>query len=141
MLTLQKAVADNRTAESLHGLGKAYLIEGDLPAAIRFLEEAAALGPVSARLMSDLGAAYLETWRKEGAAGKTEMLDKSLGSLDKAIELDPRLPEPRFNRALALEASSREQAKQAWREYLDLDPNSKWADEAKSNLVRLEENR
>jgi tetratricopeptide (TPR) repeat protein len=141
VLILQKAVADNRTAESLHRLGKAYLVEGDLPAAIRFLEEAAALGPVNAGLMSDLGAAYLEAWRKEGAAGKTEMLDKSLQSLDRSVELDPKLQEPRFNRALVLEAKgSREQAKQAWREYLELDPNSKWAEEARRNLVRLEEN-
>lgn len=142
VLTLQEAVSDKRTAESLHGLGAAYLAAENLPDAIRCFEEAAALGPVSARLMSDLGAGYLEAWRKEGAAGKTEMLDKSLRSLDRAIELDPRLAEPRFNRALCLEAmGSREPAKQAWREYLELDPNSKWADEARRNLLRLEENR
>jgi tetratricopeptide (TPR) repeat protein len=69
------------------------------------------------------------------------MLDKSLGSLERAIELDPKLPESRFNRALVLDAKgSREQAKQAWREYLELDPNSKWAEEAKRNLQHLEEN-
>lgn len=141
-LTLENAVSDKRTAESLHGFGEAYLAEGDLPNAIRYFKEAADLGPVSARLMSDLGAAYLETWRKEGAAGKTEMLDKSLGSLDRAIELDPKLPEPRFNRALVLEANgSLEPAKQAWREYLELDPNSKWTEEARRTLQRLEENR
>ena len=65
---------------------------------------------------------------------------KAFSSLDRAIELDPRLQEPRFNRALALEAKgSLEQAKQAWREYLQLDPNSKWAEEAKRNLQHLEE--
>jgi tetratricopeptide (TPR) repeat protein len=137
---LDNAVAEKRNAQSLYGRGKAYLAKGELPDAIRYFEEAVALGPVNARLMSDLGAAYLEAWKKEGAAGKTEMLDKSLQSLDRAIELDPKLPEPRFNRALCLEAmGSTEQANRAWGEYVELDPNSKWTDEAGRNIRRLAE--
>jgi tetratricopeptide (TPR) repeat protein len=140
LLLLEKAVRDKRTAESLYDLGKAYLAEGNLPDATRYFEEAATLGPVSARLMSDLGTAYFEAWKKDRASAKPEMLDKSLQSLERAIELDPRLLEPRFNRPLVLEAKgSREQAKQAWREYLQLDPNSKWAEEAARNLQHLEE--
>jgi tetratricopeptide (TPR) repeat protein len=141
-LTLQEAVKDGRTAESLHARGKAYLAEQDFPSATQDLEDAALLAPAKADLRSDLGVLYLERSRKALEQEKIAFLDKSLQSLDKAIELDPKLPEPRFNRALVLEEKgSREQAKQAWRQYLELDPNSKWAAEARRNLQYLEENR
>jgi tetratricopeptide (TPR) repeat protein len=131
LLTLQKAVEDGRTAESLYGLGKSYLAAKDFPLAARYLEESAALAPAKPDLQSDLGVLYLEMSREVPEKEKAELLDKSLQSLDRAIELDPTLQEPRFNRALVLEAKgSREQAKQAWREYRELDPNSKWAEEA-----------
>jgi tetratricopeptide (TPR) repeat protein len=140
-LTLQKAVEDGRTAESLHARGQAYLAEQDFPSAARDLEDAALLAPANADLQSDLGVLYLEMSRKAPEPEKIAFLDKSFQSLARAIELDPQLPEPRFNRALVLEAKgSLEQAKQAWREYLQLDPNSKWAAEAKRNLSHLEEN-
>lgn len=136
---LEEAVADKRTAQSLYGRGKAYLAEGKFQDAINAFEEAARMGPVTAVLMSDLGAAQMEAAESPGAA-KGAMLDAALRSLDKAIELDPKLLEPRFNRALCLEAmESTESAKTAWREYLELDPNTQWSGEARRHLERLED--
>jgi tetratricopeptide (TPR) repeat protein len=141
VMSLKKAVEDNRTAESLYGLGKAFLAERDFTQAARHMEEAATLAPAKADLQSDLGALYLEMSKKAPEKEKAELLDKSLRSLQRAIELNPTLPEPRYNRALCLEARGlREEAKQAWREYLELDPNSQWAADARRNLGRLEQN-
>ncbi|HEX8288883.1 MAG TPA: CHAT domain-containing protein [Pyrinomonadaceae bacterium] len=76
----------------------------------------------------------------QDGAESLKLLDQSLKYLEKAIELNPKLPEARFNRALALQALfSTEQAKQAWRDYLLLDTNSPWAEEARRNLQILEE--
>jgi CHAT domain-containing protein len=51
------------------------------------------------------------------------------------------MPEPRFNKALCLEMlGAPDPAKSAWQEYLEIDSNSKWADEARRHLERLEQN-
>lgn len=142
-MKLLDAAAKNRNAESLYWLGKFYLLEKNIDKAIEYFEEAAKLEPKNARLYGDLGAALLEKGKraateKDGAAS-SELLDKSLKHLEEAIRLNSALPEPRFNRALSLEAMHLlEQAKQAWREYLELDSNSKWAEEARQHLQKLE---
>ena len=124
---LAKAVTDKRSAESLYGLGKAYLAKQDFPSATLDPEDAAALAPDNADLQSDLGALYLEAARNAPEKEKAGLVDKSLRSLQRAIELNPKLPDPRFNRALNLELQNLPgQAKQAWREYLELDPNLPW---------------
>ncbi|MGH9349269.1 MAG: hypothetical protein ACRD26_18595, partial [Vicinamibacterales bacterium] len=57
---------------------------------------------------------------------------------ERASRLDPDLIEPYFNRALALEALSQEDAARgAWREYLSRDRDSAWRDEALARLERL----
>ncbi|HEX8197784.1 MAG TPA: CHAT domain-containing protein [Pyrinomonadaceae bacterium] len=138
---LLQAVSENKDAESLHALGTLYLLEKDFDKAIEQLEQAAKLAPGDAKMHADLGAAYLEIAKRSSNNGskRLESLDKSHKHLEEAIKLDPRLLEPRFNRALNLkDLYSAEQARQAWREYLELDPNSKWADEARRNLESLE---
>lgn len=138
---LLQASRENKNAEALHALGAFYLLEKDFDKAVEQLEQAARLAPENAKLHNDLGAAYLEIAKKSsnGEAKQLESLDKSLKHLEEAIELDSRLLEPRFNRALNLrEFYSIEAAKQAWREYLELDSNSKWSEEARRNLESLE---
>ena len=72
------------------------------------------------------------------STGAVESLNKSLGHYDRAIALDPKLPEPYFGRALSLEALENfEQAKAAWKKYLEIDNSSKWADEARRRLDEL----
>jgi CHAT domain-containing protein len=140
---LLHAATENPTAETLYALGKFYLTEKRFKEANERFERAAELAPDNARLESDWGAALLEMGKRSlleqnGAKG-LEYLDRSLKHLERAIELDPKMPEPRFNRALNLQALGvPEQAKQAWREYLDFDPNSQWAEEAGRNLQILE---
>lgn len=140
--TLAKALSDKRNAESLYGSGKALLAKKDFETAISRFEEAAGLDPQNANIHSDLGAAYLEMGddvvKKDSTKG-LELLDKSLKHLEKAIELNPTLLEPRFNLGLVFERVDPERAKKAWNDYIALDPASKWTDEARSRLKDLSE--
>jgi CHAT domain-containing protein len=118
-----------------------FLAQRDYDRAIRETDTALQAAPNDARVQSDAGAVYYEAAKNAqgDSAKQLALLDKSLGHLQRAIELDPKLPEARFNLALSLEAMTNlEQAKTAWREYLDLDPNSRWSDEARQHLQRLE---
>lgn len=65
-------------------------------------------------------------------------LVRALGALHRAQSLDPTFPEARFNRALVLgHLHLRDQARQAWQDYLELDPISPWAGEARVRLREL----
>jgi len=138
---LNQAVIDDKNAKSLYALGKAYLAGNEIDKAISFFEDSAKLNPANAALESDLGAAYLERGAKlmgEGSSRGPENLDKSIKHLQRAIDLDPNLLEPRFNLALALEAYKLpDPAKDAWNEYIRLDPGSRWTEEARNRLKDL----
>lgn len=140
---LSNAVSDNRSADSLYALGKVYLANKELDKALECFEQAVELNPRDARIRSDLGAAYLEKGKgtlNENSKTGLELLEKALKNLEKAIELDQKMKEPRFNRAICLEALVLpDQAKKAWNEYIEIDPGSEWADEARRRLKDLEE--
>ncbi len=103
--------------------------------AVSKLAEAAAQTPVDARLASDLAAAYLA---RASAGQDPADFVLALTTADRAVLADGRLREARFNRALALERLFLEpEAGEAWHDYLRLDPNSGWADEARAHLRRL----
>ena len=140
---LLDAAEDSANAEAHHALGLLYLADRKYEPALDEFNRALKLTPDDAKLLGDLGAATLETAQKAAAdrdgAKTLEFLDRSLGYFDRAIALNPALPEPKFNRALCLEAlRSPEQAKQAWREYLLIDSSSRWAEEAGRRLQILE---
>lgn len=140
---LMYAATKNTNPASLHALGQFYLAEKDFDLAIEYFGKALELLPADAKLQSDLGTALLEAAKKaaleKDSAKSMDLYDKSLDHLQKAIELNPRLLEPRFNKALNLQANYlQKEAAQAWLEYLELDPNSEWAKEARKNLQKLE---
>jgi hypothetical protein len=115
-----------------HALGVAQLQAGDAEAA------AATLGEIpeplrSASVRSDLAAALIARARLTDTTA-----DLSLAATEaaRAVDADPRLPEARFNRALALHLSGSPGARQAWEDYLQLDSTSPWAAEARQYLTR-----
>jgi tetratricopeptide (TPR) repeat protein len=68
-----------------------------------------------------------------------EDLAKSLEEFTKATELDSNFLEALFNKSLALqEMGMSREAKESWTLYLQKDPSSPWAAEARKNLARLE---
>lgn len=150
-LKLRGAVTDKPTPAAHHALGKYYLAKKEFDKAIEEFQEALKGDPDNAQIYADLGAAQLEegklkiaakTDRDNAESGKgMEDLSHSLENLNKALALDNNLLEALFNRALLHESMALlPQAAEDWREYLKRDPNSKWTDDARQGLARVEQN-
>ena len=123
------------SAEALGALGITYLVSGDMSGAVRALESATAQDPQSARLSSDLAAAYLV---RASRLDEPADLPKALEAAEKATELPSPPDEAWFNRALALEGLHlTDAARKAWEDYLKRDATSAWADEARRHLEQL----
>jgi CHAT domain-containing protein/regulator of sirC expression with transglutaminase-like and TPR domain len=126
-------------AATRHILGKLLMLQGDLdPAEQQFLL-AIKEAPRHARLNADLGALYFERSRKNEHADRG-VLEKASEYSSNAVEIDPELPEAWFNRALCYERMNLPLlAKSDWKQFLTLDNNSAWADEARAHLTKLRE--
>jgi CHAT domain-containing protein len=139
---LHNAVSDNPSPKALHALGRLYLFNRDFDQAIVQFEEALKATPNDATLHSDLGAALLEKGKVERASdqsGRSEItLASSLEHLKRALQLDDSLLDARFNRALLYKALRlTDQALEDWKKYVTLDPNSRWADEARREIEEI----
>ncbi|HEX6045902.1 MAG TPA: CHAT domain-containing protein [Pyrinomonadaceae bacterium] len=142
---LLQAEQDQHDAAAYQALGKLYLLQREPDKAIQYLDRAVNADAKNAQIYADLGAAFLEKARLEldpsnTADGKTlKDLGSSLENLNRALELDPNLLEPLFNRALVHQYQGRtEAAKADWRAYLEKDRDSKWAADAREHLQKLE---
>lgn len=113
----------------------AILLQGRASEAVAALEISAALAPGDPEVATDLAAALLDRAAREGRPAD---LVRALGEAERAIALAPAMPEPAFNRALALHALYLTAASsQAWKSYLTLDSSSAWAGEALQHVRRL----
>lgn len=136
-----EAVLKNPTAENYHELGRVFLAEKNFDESIKQFEKAVKLNPSIANLNNDLGVALMEKGRQKDE-GSLELYARANESLEKSLELDKNLKEAYFNRALVIELLNLpNQAKEAWENYLKLDSTSKWADEARERLQKLEANK
>jgi CHAT domain-containing protein len=131
---LAKTTSD-RTPEARHAAGVADLFIDRRSDSIAALEQAASASN-DPRIWSDLAAArYAYAVRDEHLS----QLPEALADADHALRIDPKSPEALFNRALIIEALGlREQARKAWQKYLEIDPGSGWAVEARERLRRLD---
>ena len=122
----------------MHALGIAQIFEGTLDAAIASLERASAqAGQSSARILTDLSAAYLARWHERGDDNDAKKA-ANLGL--RAVTADASIPEAWFNLGLAREAvGDTTGAREAWTRYLevDTDPKSIWREEARGHLRPL----
>jgi len=110
-------------------------LHGPVSVSIAKLEKAREQAPENGRLACDLSALYLD----EGLGkDRPEALFLALRSAEAACRLAPRLPEARFNLALALEGLFLDDAaRKAFTDYLALDPASGWSEEARAHLSHL----
>lgn len=126
---------DEGSAARLRRVAVRQLLEGRVDQAVRKLERAVRLAPDDPRCLSDLAAARLDRARQ---TGDVYGLMLALEAASRAVEIDPRLEEARFNLALILErVFLREAAQSAWESYLQLDHSSGWAGEARMRLATL----
>jgi CHAT domain-containing protein len=143
---LLDAVHERPNAASWHALGQLYLAERKYDQAIAQFEEALKTDKDNAQLHNDFGVALFEKGRMErdrdGSEKNIESLARSIEQFKRAVELNDSLTEAHFNRALAYqEMMLRQQAEEAWKEYLRKDSTSPWADEARRHLKLLEESK
>jgi len=123
-----------QSSRNPHATGVARLVIGESSDAIAALNAALQMRPRDAVLLSDLAAAYYVDAVRSGHAAE---LAQALAVADRALALNDRLAEARFNRALILEKlGQRRQAAAAWNDYLSIDPKSPWAAEARERLER-----
>ncbi len=121
-------------AEAVHVAGIADLLRGNVEAAIRSLEEACGRA-ATAHCESDLGAAYFARAERSHAA---DDLTRASAHTRQALTLQPRQPEALFNDALILERLHRpNEAAAAWERFLNVDPGSGWAREARLHRSAL----
>ncbi len=127
---LQEAVNSSPTAANLHALGVAALQAQRYDEAVLALEDALAADADNAAYQTDLAAAYLA---RHSQGGPAIDVPKALTAADRAVRLDPRLPEAQFNRALALSALHlRHEGTGAWDAYLQaFGQEAGWSDEAR----------
>lgn len=124
------------SAQTHHALGVFYLTQHKHVNAIREFEAARQFDPNDARIHNELGSAHFE-WAKSGPREKKlEELARSLEEFTRATQLDSNLLEALFNRSLALdELGLPREARESWTLYLQKDPSSAWADEARKRLA------
>jgi len=124
----------DRGAEAQHAAGVAMVLVQKPADAIPRLE-AAAEQSGQARNWSDLAAAR---YAAASQLGRASLYPLALAAADRALRIDPRLPEALFNRALILERIGlMDEARRAWERYLEHDPSSAWANEARARLADL----
>jgi CHAT domain-containing protein len=136
---LNQEVTAYQEAAARHNLGRLFILRGDLEPAERQFLLAMNERPRDAGLLADIGALYYERSLREGSES-TDLLDKAVEHTSNAIEADPKLPEAWFNRALCYERLDLFlQAESDWNQYLTLDGDSAWAEEAREHLDKLRE--
>jgi anti-sigma factor RsiW len=120
-----------RLAAPTHEMGRFWLLQKNLERATQYLEIAAAESGATAAVYNDLGVAYLES----GDPVKTE---KAGLEFQLALKQDPEFAPAIFNFALFYERTNAvARARAEWNRYLELDPKSDWAREARERLQRL----
>ena len=137
---LTRVVASNPTPHERHALGRLYLFLGKFDEAETQMKIALETLKRDAALHTDLATLYYE--RSNYADGSpTTLLSQAVEHYKLAIGIDPLLAEAWFNRALCYEKLSLFlKAKEDWIQYLKIDSksNSKWAEEAREHLKKLD---
>ncbi len=127
-------VLDSDAIRDPYVAGVTQLIAGNARAASDALESASRSSS-DPRVWNDLAAARMELGTRHDIP---ELVAQSLADSQRALELDPGYLPARFNRALALDSLRiYPAARRAYGDYLESDPSSRWADEARQRLASL----
>jgi len=154
-LTLLNAARAHPSAKAYQALGSSYLLNREVKEAIDQFNKSLKYDPSNARVHNDLGTALMESARSkqrefDQLRGKSPQgaeqisaeifSDLSLANehFSQALQIDGKSTEAMFNQALCLERLGLiDQALATWEKYLQLDPQSEWAAEAKERVEAL----
>ncbi|HEY6229776.1 MAG TPA: hypothetical protein VIW64_00815 [Pyrinomonadaceae bacterium] len=129
----------NSNAQTHHALGVYYLTQLKYQDAIREFEIAAKASEGDAKIHNDLGAANFELAGTMPKEQRLEFWSRALEEFTRATEIDGNFLEALFNKALAQQQlGMRREAKESWTLYLQKDPSSPWAAEARKHLDAIE---
>jgi tetratricopeptide (TPR) repeat protein len=120
---------NNHFASGAHARGIAHLMLKETPQAITELTSVTTAHPDDAKAWSDLAAAQILAGHYDAAHAAAE----------RALQIDPKLNEARFNRALATFDRKREDSIPEWNDYLIHDPTGPWSKEAKERIYSARE--
>lgn len=134
---LAREVADRPRPQARHALGRLHLLKAEFADAEEQLKLVIKEEPQNSLARVDLASVYYERGVREGAS---QLLFQAAEHLTKATESSPKLAEAWFNLALCHEKMLLfTQAKADWEQYLKLDADSQWANEARASLQKLRE--
>ena len=122
----------------LHELGIQELLENRSDDAIANLNRALQIKPDSTAVMIDLASAYFQRSRAAQSSGDYRQAAELLG---KVLAVEPNNLVALFNRAVLYEEMSpplNDLAMEDWTNYLKIDPDGEWSEEAKRHKSELE---
>jgi tetratricopeptide (TPR) repeat protein len=123
--------ASDPSKEAQHATALAHLLAGRPSEAVTLLTKLTKSAP-SARVWNDLAAAQ---YALAVQMDRPAQFAHALTAADAALRLDPNYAEALFNRALTIERLGlRNEAREAWRCYVNVDSSSAWATEARRHL-------
>lgn len=114
---------------------RALLLAGLRDSAENLLRKLTSRRNAPATTLSD----YAATLHATAAPDDALKLSMALAAADRALDLQPELPEALFNRAIILDALAlRGETAFACRKYLEVDSSSKWAEEIRARLRKID---
>lgn len=127
---------NKQEASALHALGNYHLTKKDFGAAAGYFRAALAANPDDVTAHIGFAVATLEAGQVESNKANAQAnFDVSRTHLEQALKLKPDAPEALFNLALLHQKrQSWSEAERSWRLYLQKDPDSLWAQEARQYL-------
>ena len=131
--SVSEAISEEHSHYGRHAEAVANFVAGNDARALQLLlaipEESR-----TAAIWTDLATVQMN----RAASGSAPAIVDAIAAADSALILNPQSAEAHFNRALAIEKLGlRDAAAEAWRRYLEIDPGSAWADEARTHLQPL----
>lgn len=140
-ITRATAGKENKSAREYQALGQLFLTDRNFNQAADYFNLALKKDDRNAKFHSDLAAVLMAGERQKSPGESTgEGYADAAEHLKRAIALDPSLHEANFNLALCREYQLLpRQAADEWRKYLEKDPNSQWAEEARNHLRENED--
>jgi tetratricopeptide (TPR) repeat protein len=121
----------------LDAQARADLMEASYSSALPSLERARRYAPDNPAIRIDLASAY---FLRGEELKRPEDYGRAVDLLGQVLSNDPNNEVARFNRAVASERLLLyDQAAEDWRRYLEIDPGSRWSEEARNRLAGVEE--